>query len=260
MVVQLKISLKRRRVPVAFRFCAPSDHHSMAGPKRLLGSQSLTPNARVSWLANWYDAAGRPVAEANYGTNGGVALTRPATVPSRTDLVLVSTSQYNAAGDREFVVDPNAQVTRFEFDATGRTIRVIENYQPAGPVQPDVNRTTETSYTADGNVATLTAWNSSTGNQTTSYTYGTTLSDSDIAASTLLQRVAYPDSTGGSDVVLFGYNRQGQRKAYTDQRGCTHSYLFDGLGRQIHDCVTTAGTNVIVPFGDCRPNLMCVAW
>ena len=30
----------------------------------------------------------------------------------------------------------------------------------------------------------------------------------------------------------------------TDQRGCVHSYLYDGLGRAIHDCFTTFGAGV----------------
>ena len=153
-------------------------------------------------------------------------------------------TQYYDAGDRTSVFDPNNRETRFEFDAAARTTKLIENYQASGPVQPNVNRTTQSSYNADGNVATLTEWNSQTGNQTTSYTYRTTLSDSDLATSTLLQLVAQPDSIGGSDVVLLSYNQLGQRKRFTDQRGCAHSYVFDGLGRQIHDCVTTLGAGV----------------
>jgi len=219
-------------------------HNAPDTQKGALGSPSLTPNARVTWQAAWTDGAGRQIAFANYGTNGGATFTRPATVPTRSNSVLVTTTQYNDAGDRTSVFDPNNQETRFDFDAAGRAVKLIENYQASGPVQPDVNRTTQTSYNADGNVATLTAWNSQTGNQTTNYTYGTTLTDSDLATSTLLQQVAYPDSVGGSDVVLLSYNRLGQRKRFTDQRGCAHSYVFDGLGRQIHDCVTTPGAGV----------------
>jgi len=81
---------------------------------------------------------------------------------NRADAALVSTEQYNHAGERELIFDPNNQAPRFGYD----------------------------------------------------------------------------------DAVLFAYNRQGQRKAYTDQRGCSHEYLFDGLGRQIHDCVTAVGTGV----------------
>ena len=59
-------------------------------------------------------------------------------------------------------------------------------------------------------LATLVAYNSRTGPQITTYTYGTTLSDSKIAASTLLRYVDYPDSVGGSDRIAYTYtyNRQ----------------------------------------------------
>jgi hypothetical protein len=87
------------------------------------------------------------------------------------------------------------------------------------------------SYTPDGQQSTMTAVNSSTTNQTTTWTYGTTLSNSEIASSQLLRSVTYPDSTGSSDVVSYSYNRQGQRRGMTDQRRCVHVYEFDKLGR-----------------------------
>ncbi len=37
------------------------------------------PKARVTYAANWRDGLGRGVASADYGTNGGTALTRPDT-------------------------------------------------------------------------------------------------------------------------------------------------------------------------------------
>ena len=42
----------------------------------------------------------------------------------------------------------------------------------------DVNITVMTSYNADGNISSITAMNAMTGNQTTEYLYGTTLTDS----------------------------------------------------------------------------------
>eukprot|EP00456_Euglypha_rotunda_P036081 TRINITY_DN2775_c0_g1_i9.p1 TRINITY_DN2775_c0_g1~~TRINITY_DN2775_c0_g1_i9.p1 ORF type:complete len:458 (-),score=121.91 TRINITY_DN2775_c0_g1_i9:23-1396(-) len=99
-------------------------------------------------------------------------------------------------------------------------------------------------YTPDGQQATLTALNSQTGNQTTTWTYGTTLADSSIASSQLLRSVIYPDSTSGSDVILYSYNIQEQQATITDQRGCVHTFDYDLLGRPVHDRVTTAGTGV----------------
>jgi YD repeat-containing protein len=90
----------------------------------------------------------------------------------------------------------------------------------------------------------MTAVNSSTTNQTTIWTYGTSLDDSDIATSLLLRSITYPDSVSGSDVVSYASNRQAQRTSLTDQRGCVHQYEYDLLGRPIHDRVTTVGSGV----------------
>ncbi|MEI8383977.1 MAG: hypothetical protein WCJ09_27935, partial [Planctomycetota bacterium] len=93
-------------------------------------------------------------------------------------------------------------------------------------------------------VGRLTAVNSSTTDQTTTWTYGTTLSTAEVASSLLLRSVAYPDSASSSDRLSYSYNRQGERTTLTDQRGCVHTYHYDGLGRPIHDCVTTLGSGV----------------
>ena len=72
----------------------------------------------------------------------------------------------------------------------------IQNYQD-GTVYwsyPDEDVTVETAYTADGQIATLTAKNPATGDQVTTYVYGTTLTDSDIARADLLRAEIYPDS------------------------------------------------------------------
>ena len=104
--------------------------------------------------------------------------------------------------------------------------------------------TTRTSYTPDGNVASITAVNPATGDQVTNYTYGTTLADSDIATSTLKRYETYPDSVGGSDRVAFTYNRQRQVTSLTDQNGTVHSFDFDKLGRSTQDRITTLGSGV----------------
>ena len=95
-----------------------------------LQDPSNEPKARVSYVANYPDALGRTVATANYGTNGGSAWTRPATIPARSDTVLVSSTVFNDAGEQEESTDPMGTVTRQEFDAAGRMVKLIENYQP----------------------------------------------------------------------------------------------------------------------------------
>ena len=54
----------------------------------------------------------------------------------------------------------------------------------------------------------------------------------------------YPDSTGASDKVSYLYNRQGQATSMVDQRGTTHVYVYDALGRQTADYVSVLGSGV----------------
>ena len=249
-------------------------HNAPATQLGALQTPTATPNARVTYMAMFPDALGRPVSLANYGTNGGTALSRPATAPARSDTVLVSSTTYDAAGDVLTTTDPAGLVTLFAYDSAGRRVRITENCvnmgssssstssgsssSPTGSctASDDMNRITLLTYTADGLQSTLVALNARTGPQTTTYTYGTTLSNSAIASSILLSSIAYPDSTAGSgsssgsssgvgsDVVSYTYNRQGQKVTMTDQRGCVHSYLYDLLGRPTNDCVTTLPASV----------------
>ena len=220
-------------------------HDAVASQLGALGDPSTAPKARVTYSASWIDGVGRTFASADYGTNGGAAFTRPATVPTRSDTILVSTTSYNDDGEVFSTLDPQNTETRFEYDAAGRQVTQIENYVSGGTAA-DQNRTTWTNYTADGQVKTLTASNADTGNQQTKYDYGTTLSNSNIASSQLLRFVTYPDALGtGSDFVTYSYNRQGQQTLVIDQRGCQHAYDYDGLGRQIHDRVLSLGSSAV---------------
>lgn len=228
-----------------------------------LGSPAAAPKAQVSYQATYPDAVGRLQATADYGTNGGVTFTRSATIPARSDNILVTSRTYTDSdleGDLPLqVIDPAGMVTRYEYDDAGRRASVIENYQESEsssssssssssdsgcPSSADVNRTTNLAYTPDGTVATLTAVNLSTGNQVTQYIYGTTLADSDVASSLLLRSVIYPDSADASDQVDYSYNRQAQRTGLFDQNGSIHSYNYDLLGRLTQDRVTQFGSGV----------------
>lgn len=200
-----------------------------------------TPKARVTYVAEYPDPIGRPVTSANYGTNAGTALVRSTTAPARSDTILVSSVSYDATGSIALATDPAGMVTALTYEAAGRTTELTENDGGASgggslcTASDDTDRVTQFTYTADGQLSTLVAVNSRTTNQTTTYSYGTTLSDSDVATSNLLRFVNHPDSAGGSDRVAYTYNRQGQRISITDQRGCVHSCDYDGLGRMTHD-------------------------
>ena len=234
-------------------------YHTAAATQtgELQGPSGSDPKARVTYLANWHDGVGRGIASADYGTNGGSAFTRPNTIPARSDTVLVTTSEYNSAGELSSTIDPADTETRYEHDDAGRQTKLIENYQAAtssssssssssgsGLPSSDTNRTTVTTYTSDGNVSTRVAWNDETSDQTTTYVYGTTLGDSEIATSHLLRAIEYPDKADSSDRVEYKYNRQSERSELKDQNGSIHAYDYDTLGRPVQDRVTTLGGGV----------------
>ena len=225
-------------------------HNAPATQLGALQNPGATPNARVTFLALYPDEIGRVVNAANFGTNAGAAFTRPATAPARSDTVLVNSACYDATGKISLATDPAGLANAFGYDGRGRDLIVTENYGGSSgggtlcTASDDTNRITQMTYTPDNRLATLVAQNSRTTNQTTTYTYGTTLTESNVATSFLLRYVDYPDSTGGSDSVAYAYNRQSEPTSITDQRGCVHSYLYDLLGRLTNDCVTTLGTGV----------------
>ena len=225
---------------------------SQTGP---LNDPSTTPKARVTYSTAYPDALGRTVATVEYGTNGGTELTRPGTIPERSDTVLVTTLAYNSAGQVSTQTNPAGIKTCFEYDAARRRTGLTLNCTGAGSsssssssggCEPsdDVNVTVLTGFNADGNVASITAKNHVTADQVTQYVYGTTLDDADIASSLLKRAEVYPDSVDDDDRIVFSYNRQREATKTTDQNGTVHEYDRDKLGRQTHDRVTALGTGV----------------
>lgn len=233
-------------------------HTAVDSQKGPLNDPSTTPKARVTYVAFYHDPLGRVIATADYGTNGGTALTRPAAIPARSDNVLVTTFSYDASGNLTTITDPAGKVTSIQYDARGREIERIlndigslssssssssSNSGDCG-ASDDRNIAVRRMYTPDGNLATLTVVNAKTGDQTTTSTYGTTLADSDIATSYLKRAETYADSVGGSDQILYSYNRQNEVTSTTDQSGTVHLFERDKLGRVIHDRITVLGTGV----------------
>ena len=80
-----------------------------------LGTPTTGNKARVSYQAFYYDAANRPTDSVNVGTNGGSAYTRPGSVPSRSNTVLVNSYSYNDAGHLETVTDPRGVVPKVQY-------------------------------------------------------------------------------------------------------------------------------------------------
>ena len=215
--------------------------HNATGTGPLTDPDGSEPKARVSYAVSYPDALGRVMASANYGTNGADAFTRSDTIPARSDTVLVGSTAYNDAGEAWQTVDPQDTENRSEFNDAGQTTKTIENYVYGG-TDADENRTTEFTYNADGKLETLTVKNDVTGDQVTTWIYGTTLDDSGVASNELLRAKEYPD--GSTDRVEYGYNRLGQVRESTDQNGTVRALDYDKLGRLIHDRVTTLGTDV----------------
>ena len=231
-------------------------YHNATGVGPLGSPSSAQPQARVTYAATYPDPIGRGAATADYGTNGGTALNRPTTYPASSSTCLVTLVTFNARGETYLSTDPMGTVTYQLFDDAGRQLTLIENYlavsssssssssgNTCGP-SDDTNRTTNFTYSPDNLPATITAVNVTTGNQTTTYQYGTTLTNSAVASTLLKVLEIYPDSVGGSDQKAFTYNRQSQVTTLTDQNGTVHTYTFDLLGRLIDDGITTLGTGV----------------
>ncbi len=217
------------------------------------GTGPLAPStdgveAVVYYTATYYDAADRPVADVDVGTNGGTAWTRPDDVPSRSDDVLVTSYSYNAAGLVQDVTDPMGIVTRTEYDALGRTTETIANYTGSAETA-DSDVATQYTYDGDNNVLTVTADEPGGAYQTTEYVYGVTTSGgSAIDSNDLLVAVEYPNASTGapssSSEDTYTYNALGQVTSMTDRDGNVHQYTYDVLGRLTADAVTTLGSGV----------------
>ena len=216
-------------------------NHDATGLGHLKGPNGDQPEARASYMIRYPDALGRIVATANYGTNGGTAITPPGstTIPAPSDTILVAFNSFNSRGDLFQITDPAGTVTHQQFDDAARLAQMIENYRTSGS-GPDIKKTTGFTYNPDGKLSTLTAANSVTGDQKTQWTYGSSVADSGLASFALLHSKTYPE--GG--VVQYAYNCQGQLKKQTDQRGVVREFLYDKLGRLVHDCATTIPSGV----------------
>ena len=188
-----------------------------------------TTKFRSSYLASWYDGIGRQIAGPDYGTNGGAAWTRPATTPTRSDNLLVTTYSFNSAGESSSTTDLQDTESRTEFDAMGRTTKQVNNYQTSGT---SINNTTKFTYTADSQLKTITAKMASAAtDQVTTYIYGVdTAGGSELTVNNLLLAIESPEDTGIKRKE-FAYNRQGETIQKKDQNGTLHQYDYDAYGR-----------------------------
>ncbi|MEZ6099347.1 MAG: hypothetical protein R3E01_10270 [Pirellulaceae bacterium] len=226
------------------------------------GSLTAGTSARVNYTAVYPDGIGRQMAVAAYGNQGSdsTSFTRSGTVPTRSDTVLVSETEYDDAGMAWKSIDPKDREDRTTFDDAGRVTSAIRNYTDGDPTTGgnDEDITVETTYTVDGKVATLTAkQKSSSDDQVTTYVYGTATGGITpvIYRNDLLRAEIYPDSDdptsltsngtdGVYDRVEYKYNRVGEVIEKKDQNGTVHTYEYDKLGRLLRDKITTVGSGV----------------
>jgi RHS repeat-associated protein len=212
------------------------------------------------FTATWFDGIGRPIATGNYGA--APSFTRPSTPPTASSsTVLTTASSYDEGGRGYQAIDPKGIVAQQAFDNANRVTQTIEDVG-------GLARTTNYTWTLDGQKATMTAVNPTTGDQTTTWLFGTTLADSGVARNDLLSQTVYPDALGWStlavgqwanlgvddwaalpldptgDVTTVTYNRLGEKQTFADQRGTVRTFYRDKLGRQTNDRVTTCPAGV----------------
>lgn len=223
--------------------------HNAIGVGALQGPTGVEPLARATYAAQWADPIGRQRVNADYGTNGGAELARPATAPTPSDIILVSRIDYAQDGQPAQTIAPDGVVTRTQKDGLGRRIKHVENFVPAAPeTDSESNRTTEYAYAPDGGLSRLTVKNVVTGDQVTRWSFGTSLEDSGVARTNLLSKKMYPGDVAPDGTILrslaYSYDRQGQTVGITDANGTQHVLDLDKLGRVLEDRAVVLGTSV----------------
>jgi RHS repeat-associated protein len=244
--------------------------NTAAVPGDLSSSWSET-NSRRSYTATWYDQADRTTGQADYGRNGGVALSRPGSPPAPADAYIVTTFAYNAAGRQYRVTDNKARILELSFDMVSRNTKAVDNYVDGTSTETelDTDRTTEWVYDGSGRLSQLKAHNpKGLGNgveiQTTTYGYGTdaNLASPAVWRNDVLVGEIYPDSDdtfnpagaagakfgNGADStydrVEYTYEYSGRKLSRKLQDTTLHTYTYDSVGRLFTDQATTLGAGI----------------
>ncbi|MFD0893559.1 RHS repeat-associated core domain-containing protein [Luteolibacter ambystomatis] len=209
-----------------------------------LGDSSISPKARVSYIASYADAVGHLMATSDYGTNGGGSWSRSQTTPLRSDTVLVTSTLYDAAGNTTVLTNAAGISNSRVYDDAGRLITTVENDASFG------FRATHYEYTDDGWLTKLKCENPDTGLQITEWVRGVSIAQgSSINSNRLVFQKIYPNSTGASDRVTSLYNRQLQTVRVSDPNGTIHAYSLDKLGRLLVDQVEEFGQGIDATIG-----------
>jgi YD repeat-containing protein len=224
------------------------------------GLAGATPlQGRTSYQEFYYDGLDRLVAEVDVGTNNGAFWTRPVEVPTTTPSRLVTRYDYShPAGWLQEVTDPAGFVTHTEYDAAGRTKRVIEQFtetvllltgtaDPLAPSEFD-NRVTGFEYDEKGRLSKRTTYrrNRDAGQveaAATRWVYSPARPD-------LVERMEYPDPVTGiptaTQAETYNYNSLGETTSVQNRGGTLHIYSRDALGRVVKDEGSGGGVDTFV--------------
>jgi len=93
-------------------------------------------DSRLTYVADYYDAADRLTATEDVGTNGGSAWTRPTTPDASDATHLVTTYDYDSAGNQNLTIDPRGVQTLNSFDMLGQTIKTIAAWDGSPSATP----------------------------------------------------------------------------------------------------------------------------
>jgi len=144
--------------------------------------------------------------------------------PVRPDEDLITRYGYDANGNLIHVIDPLGRVTRSEYDALNRMVRLIRNYRPASAA-PDANLTTWYEYDPAGNLSYIT----DPLGQVTAYQY-----DPLNRLSGVIENYVTGVYSGLPDrdvTTRYGYDAVGNRTVITDGNGYATHYTYDALDR-----------------------------
>jgi RHS repeat-associated protein len=223
--------------------------HDAPGNFSPLDTTVINIPSRVTYVTNYFDRANRITATVDVGTNGGVPYERPATVPGRSDNVLVTSYGYDAGGNVMDVTDPRGITNRTARDYMGNVVATFLNFTGGSPgAQTDV--TTYFIYDSFGRLEKrVAAQPAGTPHQSTTYQYGVSpMTDSDITSNEIVWKTLHPDPDTGlstaAEADTYTVNALGERTSFTDRAGTTHAYSYDVLGRLTADRVTAFGAGV----------------
>ncbi|MEO1006945.1 MAG: RHS repeat-associated core domain-containing protein [Planctomycetota bacterium] len=198
---------------------------------------------------------------------------------------IISRREYNKRGLVSIEEDPEGRATLWYYDHLDRVFGIVDNFLPvsgvgaylgwesdgsggfrwvghyvggdlSGSLDVAVNRATSIEYDGSGNARRRIAHLPRSGDlmgtgpdpqQSTFYDYDTSIAGATslINSKDLLARIRYPDSSGDSDTVRFGYNLLAEQIESLDQMGTSRAFTRDQLGRITADAATlTPGSGV----------------